>query len=28
MYLNVSKFENFTSHISTPALKATEKRDS
>ena len=28
MYLNVSRFENFTSHISTPALKATEKRDS
>jgi len=28
MYLNMSRFENFTSHISTPALKATEKRDS
>jgi len=28
MYLNMSRFENFTSHVSTPPLKATEKRDS
>jgi len=28
MYLNMSRFENFTSRTSTPALKATEKRDS
>jgi len=28
MYLNMSRFENFTSRTSTPALKGMEKRDS
>jgi len=28
MYLNMSTFENFTSRISTPALKGMKKRDS